>query len=551
MTAESLPPARTYLFVPGTRPGTIRQGAGQRCRRGRARPRGRRGRRRQGRRPQRHRDMVASGIARGPVAHRGAHQRRRLALVRRRPCGAGATPRATGVLLPKAESADQIAATQAALPGASILALIESARGVAEVDRVAAAGVQRLVFGTLDFALDLDMDIAHRRLRPGLCGQPHRDRLARRRPAGAGRRRHAATRRRGTLAGRPGRGAPLRLRRQAVHPPDARCSRSTPRCARARRRSTGRAASWSPMPHRPAPPGSTAAWSTGPSCCRRNARWPWPATEPHSPTSRRRKRQAPWPPPSSTRASSATCSATRACATSGPTRTAPPSTSTSSAPWPRSRANSASSRRKRPTRSSRNCELSQIDWVKLKAKTEQIGYPDHRGGQPDQRQLPRQARRVLPLGRHHAGHHRHGRRAADARRPGAGRAGPGRDRRRAGRAGEEVPRHARHRPLQPAAGHADHLRLQDGQHPGGHRPSPRAPAATQAARADGRVRRRVGHAVLAGEGRDGNAGRPDEGTGPGPAADLLAHGARHHRRSRRLPRAWSAARSARSRWTSS
>ena len=68
--------------------------------------------------------------------------------------------RATAVLLPKAESAAQIAATQHALPGASILALIESARGVSEVDGIAAAGVERLVFGTLDFALDLDMDIS-------------------------------------------------------------------------------------------------------------------------------------------------------------------------------------------------------------------------------------------------------------------------------------------------------------------------------------------------------------------------------------------------------
>jgi len=63
------------------------------------------------------------------------------------------------VLLPKAESADQIAATHAALPGATVLALIESARGVAQVDSVASAGASRLVFGTLDFALDLDMDI--------------------------------------------------------------------------------------------------------------------------------------------------------------------------------------------------------------------------------------------------------------------------------------------------------------------------------------------------------------------------------------------------------
>jgi citrate lyase subunit beta/citryl-CoA lyase len=63
------------------------------------------------------------------------------------------------VLLPKAESAQQVAATLAALPGGSVLALIESARGVAGVDSVAAAGVSRLVFGTLDFALDLDIEI--------------------------------------------------------------------------------------------------------------------------------------------------------------------------------------------------------------------------------------------------------------------------------------------------------------------------------------------------------------------------------------------------------
>lgn len=67
---------------------------------------------------------------------------------------------ATGVLLPKAESAQQIAAVKSALPAAQVLALIESARGVVQVDAVAASGVARLVFGTLDFALDLDLDIA-------------------------------------------------------------------------------------------------------------------------------------------------------------------------------------------------------------------------------------------------------------------------------------------------------------------------------------------------------------------------------------------------------
>ena len=66
---------------------------------------------------------------------------------------------ATSVLLPKAESAQQIAETKAALRNASVLALIESARGVVQVDTIAAAGASRLVFGTLDFALDLDIDM--------------------------------------------------------------------------------------------------------------------------------------------------------------------------------------------------------------------------------------------------------------------------------------------------------------------------------------------------------------------------------------------------------
>jgi citrate lyase subunit beta / citryl-CoA lyase len=67
---------------------------------------------------------------------------------------------ATQVMLPKAESAAQITALLRALPDAHVLALIESARGLAEVERIAAApGVSRLVFGTLDYALDLDLDI--------------------------------------------------------------------------------------------------------------------------------------------------------------------------------------------------------------------------------------------------------------------------------------------------------------------------------------------------------------------------------------------------------
>jgi len=66
------------------------------------------------------------------------------------------------VMLPKAESPQQVAEVVAVLPGAHVLALIESARGVADVDSIAMArGVSRLVFGTLDFAFDLDLDISH------------------------------------------------------------------------------------------------------------------------------------------------------------------------------------------------------------------------------------------------------------------------------------------------------------------------------------------------------------------------------------------------------
>lgn len=65
------------------------------------------------------------------------------------------------IMLPKTEQAQQVRFVVEALPGAQVLALIETARGVAQVDEIAGAiGVARLVFGTLDFALDLDLDIS-------------------------------------------------------------------------------------------------------------------------------------------------------------------------------------------------------------------------------------------------------------------------------------------------------------------------------------------------------------------------------------------------------
>ena len=68
-----------------------------------------------------------------------------------------ALPGVAAVMLPKAERADTIASLMAA--GASgVLPLIESGAGFAALTTVAAApGVQRLVFGSIDFQLDLGM----------------------------------------------------------------------------------------------------------------------------------------------------------------------------------------------------------------------------------------------------------------------------------------------------------------------------------------------------------------------------------------------------------
>lgn len=64
-----------------------------------------------------------------------------------------------GVMLPKSEDAAVIARLVGKLsPRTAIVALIESARGVANARQIAQApGVQRLAFGTLDYALDLDL----------------------------------------------------------------------------------------------------------------------------------------------------------------------------------------------------------------------------------------------------------------------------------------------------------------------------------------------------------------------------------------------------------
>lgn len=63
------------------------------------------------------------------------------------------------VMLPKTEWQAQIDQVRDAMaPPARVLPLIETARGVRNVDEIAAAdGVLRLVFGTLDYAVDLEL----------------------------------------------------------------------------------------------------------------------------------------------------------------------------------------------------------------------------------------------------------------------------------------------------------------------------------------------------------------------------------------------------------
>jgi citrate lyase subunit beta/citryl-CoA lyase len=65
------------------------------------------------------------------------------------------------LMLAKAETPDHVRCVLSGVPEAAVLALVETARGVAQVQALARTpGVVRLVFGTLDYALDLDLDIA-------------------------------------------------------------------------------------------------------------------------------------------------------------------------------------------------------------------------------------------------------------------------------------------------------------------------------------------------------------------------------------------------------
>ena len=61
-----------------------------------------------------------------------------------------------GIVLPKTESAEDIAATSKSLPRVGLIALIETARGLAAVREISGAeGVTRLAFGSIDFCVDI------------------------------------------------------------------------------------------------------------------------------------------------------------------------------------------------------------------------------------------------------------------------------------------------------------------------------------------------------------------------------------------------------------
>ncbi|KWR88222.1 HpcH/HpaI aldolase/citrate lyase family protein [Cupriavidus sp. IDO] len=69
-------------------------------------------------------------------------------------------PGVQGVVLPKAESAAQIAQVARHLPpGGKVLPLIETAVGMTNVSEIATApGVERLIFGTVDFRTELGIE---------------------------------------------------------------------------------------------------------------------------------------------------------------------------------------------------------------------------------------------------------------------------------------------------------------------------------------------------------------------------------------------------------
>lgn len=68
-------------------------------------------------------------------------------------------PGIAGLMLPKTQSADDVAAVASKVGGnVAVLALIETGRGMANAHAISQGATGRLVFGTIDFQLDLGID---------------------------------------------------------------------------------------------------------------------------------------------------------------------------------------------------------------------------------------------------------------------------------------------------------------------------------------------------------------------------------------------------------
>jgi citrate lyase subunit beta/citryl-CoA lyase len=162
------------------------------------------------------------------------------------------------VMLPKAETIEQVAAVRAAAGPLRVLALIETARGVEQAGAVAAAdGVARLVFGTLDLALDLDLDIEQA---PDGLGYAAGRLAVASRIAGLPAPVAGVT---PSWATRPGYWPTWRGRADTASAPSCastqrRSSRSTPPWPRTPRPSRGRSGCWPLTAPRQEPPGWTA-----------------------------------------------------------------------------------------------------------------------------------------------------------------------------------------------------------------------------------------------------------------------------------------------------
>ena len=263
-------------------------------------------------------------------------------------------------------------------------------------------------------------------------------------------------------------------------------------------------------------------------------------------------RSAPWPPPSSTPASSATSSAATPCATCGRTRTAPRKYLAIERALAIVQGRLGIIPQEAADEIVRNCDIAQDRHGQAARADRAHRLPDPRRRVAVERAVPRQAwastatgarpRRTSPTPR---------RCCRSAKASTSSTRISRRSRRRSRRSRAQVPRHADGRPQQPAAGdpvtfgykmatilaaierHRERLaQLRS-----------RACWSANSAAPAGRSRRS--------NGRDGNAGRADEGARPRPAG--RSPGTRCATTSPRSAAfsASSAARSARSRWTSS